>query len=121
MLSNCYGDVIPNQEGTPSNRLLAVPSCSSRRQSTNYIAHGPLLMRAVNASVETPPGPISKIPNVSSETLIELNACAQSYYYPCIRGHSVESTRPPRHTKIGTVSLLASSRCVRVSEVGPTG
>jgi len=35
------------------------------------------------------------------------------------RRHSVECIRPPRHTEIGTVSLLANNRCVRVSEVDP--
>jgi len=32
--------------------------------------------------------------------------------------HSAERIPPPRHTEIGTVSLPASSRCVRVTEVG---
>ena len=34
------------------------------------------------------------------------------------RAHSVERIHPSRRIEIGTVSLAASSRCVRASEVG---
>jgi len=39
----------------------------------------------------------------------------------CVNKNELDgiSLLSPRHTEVGTVSLPASSRCVRVSEVGP--